>query len=693
MERKITREHLKRKAYIYVRQSTTGQVLTKKESQRLQYSLVDHAKKLGWQQSDIVIIDEDLGRSAGGTARSGFNRLLADVSANQVGAIFSIDASSRLARNGREWHTLLEFCGIVNTLLIDRGMVYDLKLSNDRLLLGFKGEFSEMELRVFQERSQAAIKAKAQRGELYLMIGAGYIKGPNHSLIKDPDQRVQKTIALVFEKFQQLSSIRQTHKWLVEQKIEIPVVTYTDGNRTLTWKIASANTVGHMLNNPVYAGAYVYGRTKRIIEIRDGRKHIRKGVRQQKADWDVLIQDHHEGYITWQAYENNQEIIAQNTNQKKPIVRGSSTGSGDALLSGLLRCGHCGSRLITRYQGNSGRIIRYQCPGKETQQGKQVCIYFGGGRADQAVSNSLLEVFSADGLDVAQRAMESLYNNQSQVQQQRLLALEQARYEEQRAKRQYDAVDPENRLVASTLECHWNEALKKVSVLEIELAALESQVRLLSEKDREEILSLAYNLPFIWHHNESSPAIKKAIIRTVMKEIMVCVENATVQLTLHWHGGDHTRIEVRKNNRGETNKTIDKEVKHIIIVLARMMPDPHIAGFLNRQSKRTATGLTWTPQRVCSFRKDYQIPVYKKGEREERDEMIIDEVSMELNISVSKVRKLVKQGIIPAEQVCVGAPWIIKRQDVQSELVKKAASSNANRPLTPNSKQKTFTFQ
>jgi len=254
------------------------------------------------------------------------------------------------------------------------------------------------------------------------------------------------------------------------------------------------------------------------------------------------------------------------------------------------------------------------------------------------------------------------------------------------------AVEPENRLVAGTLERHWNEALKKVSGLENEIADFESQTNLLSEKDRAEILSLAHDLPFVWYPPESSSAIKKAIIRTVIKEIMVCVENATIQLKIHWHGGDHTQIDVRKNNRGETNKTIDKDVKQIIIVLARMMPDQYIAGFLNRQSKRTATGLTWTPKRVCSFRKDYQIPVYKKGEREKRNEMIIDEVSMALDISVSKVRKLVKHGIIPAEQVCIGAPWIIKRQDLQSERVKKAVLTGVNRPLTPNSKQKNLNF-
>ncbi|MEE8057706.1 MAG: recombinase family protein [Pseudomonadales bacterium] len=693
MENKITLEHLQRKAVIYIRQSTTAQVITKTESQHLQYGLLDRAQKLGWPKSNIHIIDEDLGHSAGGTIRSGFDQLLADVSANKVGAILSIDASSRLARNGREWHTLLEFCGIVNTLLIDPGMVYDLNLSNDRLLLGFKGEFSVMELRTSQERSQAAIKSKAQRGELYVMISAGYVKGPNASLIKDPDQRIQKAIALVFEKFQQIGSIRQTQRWFVENNVEIPVAKHQEGERKIIWKIASWNTFSNILNNPVYAGTYVYGRTKSIVEIKDGRKHIRKGVRQSKKNWGVYIPDHHEGYISRLEFESNQEKIAQNTNRKRPIVRGSSTGSGDALLSGLLRCGHCGAKLITRYQGNSGRIINYQCPGRDTQQGRKTCINFGGGRVDQAVSNNLLEIISDDGLKAAEQAIELLCNNQSQVQRQRLLALEQAQYEAQRAKRQYNSVDPENRLVAATLESNWNEALKKVSDLENEISQWESQIKLLSENDRREILSLANDLPFVWFHPKSSPAIKKSIVRTLIKEIMVNIVNSTIELKIHWYGGDHSQVKVKKNNRGETNKIIDKEVRNIIVVLARMMPDKEIACFLNRRSTRTATGLTWTSQRVCSFRKDYQIPVYTVGEREARNEMTVYEVSTELNITVSQVRRFLKQGIIPAEQVCKGAPWIIKQQVLQSASVIQAVSGGTNRPLTSSTKQKCLNLQ
>lgn len=693
MESKITREHLKRKALIYVRQSTADQVLNNKESQLLQYGLVERAKILGWPDEQIQIIDEDLGCSAGGTIRNGFNYILEDVCAKQVGGIFSTNAS-RLARNGREWHTLLEYCGIVNTLLVDQETVYNLQLSNDRLLLGFKGEFNEMELRAMQERSQAAIKAKAKRGELYLMIGAGYIKGPNHTLTKDPDKRVRKTISLVFEKFQQLGSIRQTYNWFMENKVEIPVVAYKDGNRTLEWKIASANTFGHILDNPIYSGAYVYGRTKSIIEIKDGRKHIRKGVKQKKENWDVFIKDHHEGYLSWQEYEINQEKIAHNTNKKRPIVMGSSTGQGHALLSGLLRCVHCGSRLSTRYQGNSGRIVNYHCPGKETPQGKQSCINFGGTRVDQAISNSLLDLFSTHGSKVAELAIESLSNNQSQVIRQKSLALEQSRYEQLRAKRQYDAVDPENRLVAASLESAWNDSLKSVLTLESEISAIKAQTRALSKKDHEEILALAHDLPFVWSHPESSPSIKRNILRTVIKEIMVGIDCQVIYLKIHWQGGDHTQVEVRKHKKGQTIKTTDKEVEKIITSMARMMTDKDIANFLNRRGKHTASGLTWTPPRVCSFRNDRHIPVYKEGEREQRGELTVNETSEALNVSASKVRKLIKKGIIPAEQVCYGALWVIKREALQLEVVQRETlSTTKSSPLTPNSKQESLGFQ
>ncbi len=368
MSDKIKAIHLSRDAYIYVRQSTTSQVMNNTESQRVQYNLCEQAAQLGWPASRIKVIDQDLGRSASGaTYRLGFEQLMQNVCASTVGAIFSVDAS-RLARNGREWHTLLEVCAVVGVLLIDRESVYDPHASNDSLLLGLKGEFSEMELRMLRERSQAAILEKAKRGELHLMISAGYVKSADDTLRIDPDRRVQQAIKLVFNKFRELGSIRQTHSWFIDNQLEMPIATYKNEHR-LEWKLPSVNVMGNLLKNPIYAGSYAYGKTKRLVEIREGRKHIKKGTVLPQNQWTVLIHDHHESYIEWDEYQKNMATIAQNTNRKRPVVTGS-VGRGEALLSGILRCGHCGSKLMTRYQGSTGKTRVYVCRGKGKKQTK-----------------------------------------------------------------------------------------------------------------------------------------------------------------------------------------------------------------------------------------------------------------------------------------------------------------------------------
>ncbi len=695
MNDKVKPEHLLRNAYVYVRQSTARQVLNNTESQRVQYNLYERAEELGWSCSRISVIDQDLGRSAAGaTSRFGFEQLLQDVCSSKVGGILSVDAS-RLARNGREWHTLLEVCAVIGVLLIDREAVYDPRTSNDRLLLGLKGEFSEMELRILNERSQAAILEKARRGELHLMISAGYIKTVDGELRIDPDQRVRQAVTLVFDKFRELGSIRQTHSWFIANEVEVPVATYKNDKR-LEWKLPSVNVLGNLLKNPIYAGAYAYGRTTRAVEIRDGRKYIKKGINLPQERWGVLIHDHHEAYITWNEYQKNISTIAQNTNAKRPVVTGS-VGRGEALLSGLLRCGHCGSKLLTRYQGSTGKTRVYVCRGREAIHSK-TCISIGGTRVDEALTDSVLEVLSPLGLKAALKAAEEISGSESQVLQQRLLGLEQARYEASRAKRQYDSVDPENRLVAAELERAWNNALSKAAQLENDIALLKQQITPLSEQHRQEVLSLGKDLPFVWNHPESSAEIKKKIIRIVVNEVVVFVEPTSgseklIKLKVHWQGGDHTEIDLAKNRHGETNNATNSDTKEIIIALALIMPDKHIVGCLNRLGKRTASGLTWTPARICSFRKDHHIPVFKPGERERRGELTPEEVSRELGVSVSKVRKLIKNGVLPAKQVCPGAPWLVQKEALLLPSVQHAAKSSvASRPLTRDSNQKSLHF-
>jgi DNA invertase Pin-like site-specific DNA recombinase len=693
IDNKITAEHLSRMAYIYVRQSTSGQVMHHRESQRLQYGLVERAKELGWSEGNIRVIDSDLGVSATGCVdRLGFEEIQSGVCEKKVGGIFSIEAS-RLARNGREWHTLLEICGIMKTLLIDPGAIYDTNLLNDRLLLGFKGEMSTMELSLLRERSQAAIREKAKRGELYLTVPAAYIKTKDNQLKKNPDKRIQDAIDLVFIKFREYGTIRQAYRWFLDEKIEIPAVSNGKGQRSIEWKLPSPNTISRILNNPIYAGAYVYGRTKTEVDIDNGRKRLKKRIRKEQKDWDVLIFDHHEGYITWEAYQYNMDILTQNTNKKRPVVKGSVRG-GKALLGGLLRCGHCGRKLIVRYQGRNGSHKRYECSRKQGNELGKACISFGGFHVDRSVTEYLFEVLSPIGLDASLKAIKKINNDSGTVKRQRELELEQARYEALRAKRQYNAVDPDNRLVAATLERDWNDALVKVDKLENEISVMVENTPPLSSEEEAEIREISQDLPRVWNHPSSSLELKKRIIRTVIKEIVVFLEEKKIKLIIHWEGGEHSKLEVLKYKSSESSFSTDVETKKIITELARIMPDKHIVAFLNRIGKTTAKGHTWNPVRLRAFRNNNNIPVYREGERQAREEFTVDEASSKLGIGSTKVRRLIKHKILPARQVCSGAPWIISKKDLESESIKKTACSKLpKRPLAGNSKQKVLNFQ
>ncbi len=693
MSNKINAEHISREACIYIRQSTPGQVLQHRESQLLQYGLVERAKELGWNEKNIWMIDSDLGITASGCVdRKGFQNLLSSVCEGRIGGIFSIE-SSRLARNGREWHTLLEICALKKTVLVDQGAVYDLNVSNDRLLLGLKGEMSAMELSLLKERSQAAIQQKAKRGELYLTVPAAYIKTRDNKLKKNPDKRIQEVIDLVFTKFKEYGTLRRVYHWFLDEQIEIAVVSSGKGERRIEWKLPSAHTLSHIVNNPIYAGAYVYGRTKTEVTFENGRKRLRKGIRKEQKDWDVLILDHHEGYITWEEYQYNMEILTQNTNKKRPVVRGAVRG-GKALLGGLLRCGHCGRKLIVRYQGRNGTHKRYECSRKRGNETGKACISFGGFRVDRAVTDFLLKVLSPIGLEASLEAIKKINHESDSVKRQRELELEQARYEALRAKRQYNAVDPDNRLVASTLEKDWNDALVKVARLENEITAMGSNTPSLSPEEETEIRDLSQDLPRVWNDPCCSLDLKKRIIRTVIKEIVVYLEEQKIKLIIHWEGGEHTELEVLKNKSSSYPLKTDVDTKKIISDLARIMPDKHIVAFLNRVGTKTTKGYTWNPVRLRSFRNRHNIPVYHEGERQRREEYTVAEASERLGIGSTKVWRLIQHEILPAKRVCSGAPWIISKKDLESEVIKKAAHSGLPKsPLSRNSKQQVFNFQ
>ena len=683
---KITPEHLARQAIVYIRQSTADQVVNNLESQRRQYGLADRARQLGW--ADVTVIDDDLGRSGGGTARPGFEKLLAAICEGRVGAVVSVEAS-RLARNGRDWHTLLEFCGLVGTLIIDEDGTYDSRHPNDRLLLGMKGTMSEMELSIFRQRSQEALKQKARRGELFMTVAIGYLRTAHDRIEKDPDRRIQEAVGLVFAKFTEMQTVRQVHLWLRRENITLPAVVPGAEGRRVEWKLPVYNTIHHILTNPIYAGAYAFGRTSSRVTIEAGRKRIVRGFRRARSDWDVLINDHHEGYIPWVEFERNQRLVSDNANGKSFMSRGAIR-RGEALLAGLFRCGHCGRKLHVAYSGVNGSAGRYHCRGSQMNHGGSPCISFGGMRIDRAVGAEVIARVQPLGVKAALAAMEARGRETVEKRQQVELALEQARYEATRARRQYEAVDPDHRLVAGELERRWNERLLAVRALDDERDALVAQPQSsLSEADRQRLLALGADLEQAWNSPGATPATRKRIIRTLINEIVVRVGDDTLDLVVHWHGGDHTTLKVKKNRTGQHRWSAAADVVDLVRVLARQMPDKAIAAVLNRAGKSTGKGNSWTRGRVCSLRNQQTIEPYKDGERAERGESTLDEAAAALSVSSSTIRRLIEDGTLPAQQLCKGAPWVIRSRDLDQPNIKNAADARRlRRPPSGNPQQK-----
>ena len=685
---RITAEHLSREAWVYVRQSSPAQVLNNRESRSRQYGLEDRARELGWRK--VVVVDDDLGQSGGGTRRPGYDRLLAAVCRSEVGVVLSLEAS-RLSRNGREWHTLIDYCSLVGCLLADETSVYDPRLPDDRLLLGMKGTLSEMELSTLRHRSLEARHRKARRGELFMNVAVGYVRDGRDRIAMDADRRVREAIALVFRKFVELGSIRQVHLWFRHEPMELPAAVKQQSQRCIVWKLPVYNSLHHILTNPVYAGAYAYGRTGSRTWLDDGRKRVVHGIRRERNDWEVLIRDHHEGYIGWAEYERNQRLIADNANRHGAAARGAIR-KGEALLAGLLRCGHCGRSLHVAYSGALGNSVRYQCQGAHRNHGTERCISFGGWRVDEAAGEAVLRVLEPLAMEAALRATDERERRSGEVLGQAELALEAARFEEQRAHRQYDAVDPDNRLVADELERRWNERLAVVGQREQTVSELREHLErdALSSVEREQYLTLGADLERAWNHERASPESRKRIVRAVLEEIVVTVQGERILLRLHWQGGDHTEVMVRKNRTGYHRWTTDAETATLIAELARLMRDRSIASLLTRLGKTTGRGNRWTEARVRGYRTSHGIAVYLDGEREGRGELTLQEAAERLQVSKMTVLREIQRGVIPARQVCKGAPWVIAVDDLKrAQLAKKGSEQ---RPVTSDPRQQTLSL-
>src|SRR5208283_1699923 len=674
---KITADHLARGAFVYVRQSTPDQLVHNQESLRRQYGLAGRARELGW--ATVEVVDDDLGRSGGGVTRPGFERLLAAICEGRVGAVFAIEAS-RLTRNGRDWHKLIEFCGLVGTVIVDEDGIYDARHSNDRLLLGMKGTMSELELSLFRQRSHEALKQKARRGALFLGVAVGYVKTGRDRIEKDPDQQVQTAVGIVFAKFAELQSVRQVHLWLREEGIALPAARHgaVEG-RIVGWRLPLYGVVHAILTNPVYAGAYAFGRTTNKVSVEEGRKRVRRGMRRPLAEWDVLLKDQHEGYISWTEFERNQRVIADNATGKGGAVARGAARQGELLLAGLLRCGHCGRKMYVAYGGKAGR---YHCEGALVNHGAQRCISFGGLRADQAVGAEVLRVLKPFGVDAAVRALGALAGETPAARRQLELALQRARFEAAHARRQHDAVDPTNRLVAGELERRWNEALRVVRGIEDEIAAVDAKKPApLGERGRQQLMRLGHDLELAWSHPAATAATRKRILRAALNEIVVRGPALA--------GRRPYRDQTEEERVGKHRWTIPEDTLSLVRELARLMPDRQIARLLNRAGKPTGRGNGWTQARVCSFRSHYGIAVHRPDEWAERGEVTLQTAAQIMAVSVMTALRMVRLGIVKGRQICRGAPWAIEAEAVAAYCARK----ESQRPLTADSAQGCLDFQ
>jgi DNA invertase Pin-like site-specific DNA recombinase len=687
MSDKIAERHLQRRAILYVRQSTQQQLTQNEESRRLQYAMRERLSTLGWRE--IEVIDEDLGKSASGVVeRSGFRRLVADVSLGHVGAVAAREVS-RFARNSRDWQQLIEICRVVDTLLIDHDTVYAPRQSNDRLLLGLKGSLNEYELDLLRMRGVEARREKASRGELVAGVPVGYRENEEGNIEKTPDVRVRQGIELVFAKFFEIGSARQVMLWLRERQIQLPVNENRHGK--VSWKDATGDHVHRILTNPAYAGAYAYGRTKQGSRFVDGepRTFI---ARQRRDAWAVLLHDHHEAYISWQEFEQAEQMLSRNAQSRggHGVARG-----GSALVAGLIWCRRCGRRMNVSYSGDRLSYGRYRCDQENLRDGAPKCISFGALDADARVAEQVLAVARPAAIEAAHRASLASSDARDQALDALELQLQEARYQAQRAQRQYDAVDPDNRTVARELERRWNEALDVAQSIEDRLVRARSTPRRSAPPDVAHFKELATDLERVWNADTTDMALKKRIVRALLQTVWADIDEARreIVLTMHWKGGAHTELRVVRRRTGEHRRQTSPDVVDAVRALAHILPDQQIALWLGRAGMRTPTGAHYTRALVASVRHLRSIEAFSE-ERSRIDGWLnCEQAAALLDVDPKTMRRAAERNDVPALHPLPNGPWIFARADLVGAVGAERVATRARTRRTrwgagPNPQQK-----
>jgi DNA invertase Pin-like site-specific DNA recombinase len=662
---KIQLTHTQRAAYVYIRQSTPGQVEHNRESTARQYALADRACQLGWPKEQVVIIDEDLGLSGSSVdKRSGFARLTSDVALAHVGIVLGLEVS-RLARNNADWYRLLELCGVTDTLIGDNDGVYHPALFNDRLLLGLKGTMSEAELHIIRARLDGGIRNKAARGELRRGLPVGFVWGEQDGeVLFHPDEAVVGAIRTVFERFAEFGSARRVWLWFRSEGLSFPLQTMPAGlPGPIRWVTPTYTALHHILTNPVYAGAYTYGKT-RYERYVDANGAVRKRIRHlPREQWAVLIPEHHPGFIDWATYQAHQARLDSNT-RPKPHQAGGAVREGSALLQGIVTCGHCGRRLHIHYRGRNS-TPGYHCSGKDLVEGRGVyCLNVGGLVIEQAVAHAFLEAVTPAAVEAMRLTVEQLRTNHDAALSQWRLEVERARYETERAERRYRTVDPENRLVARGLETEWESRLRDQAAAEAELRRREQQrPSPLDPEQLKRLQMLGSDIRQVWNATTTTDRDRKELLRTLLEEVVLNLKRAEgmAHLTLRWRGGAITVLDVPVPRFKPMGPRTDEDTISLLRRLAVLYPDEVIAGILNRQGRKTATGERFTANQVGSLRRYRSIPRFQPPAELPNGELVsIRKAAQILEMNTSSIHRWLADGFIAGEQVTPGAPWQIR---------------------------------
>jgi DNA invertase Pin-like site-specific DNA recombinase len=684
----IKPQHLERTAYVYLRQSSPGQVRKNREGRQRQQAMADRVAALGWVPSKIVLLDGDSGQSGSSQhGRNDFQTLLEAIVTGKAGLIAARELS-RLVRDNQDWSHVVRLCRFENVLLADEQRLYDPADAQDRMVLGIQGAFNEFELSMILDRMQQSLRQKAERGEQWDALPSGYICRHPPLCEKHPDQSVQRAVEKVLNDFKCFPSVHRLYLHLLEEAFQLPVVPHGSDWRDVQWITPSYYQILGLVRNPIYAGIYARGRCKAVATLdAEGHKHTTRH-RVPREQWDVFLENHHPAYMTRQEWERNVETIAANANVRGALTKGAA-GRGESLMAGLLRCRRCGHRLHASY---SSRGVRYACHGGPQRRAKRTsCLAFAGTGLEALLAEEILEVVGPAGVEAAERAAQRLSKEHQQRRQLLVDRLQAARDVEHRAAREYKQTDATYTAVRQALGAEWEAALARVAEAESRLSDFDQRQPVLpTSSQREQLAHLSDDVRRLWNHPRATGNLKKQLVRALIQEIVADIdeERNEVLLLVHWSGGHHTMLrEARRRPRG---KLPAHELKSVIDTLRKVMRDDSIAAALNREGIRTGVGGTWTRQRVEHFRKRAGIAAFSQDLKVSSGWLIQAEAATRLAISPMSVHRLVKHRILSVEQPHAGLPMIISASELDREEVQSAVlrlKSGQSRPLPDDPRQ------